>query len=234
MLWYKGWLETRLKLVVCVVFMCVALIALYKLPGLPNGSKPRTLEGVAAMLNMVMVMNACTWLAGAGIVTQPAFQATKGIHGSTLFTLSLPVSRFRLLAVRAGLGWMLMAGSIVAFSLAMLAVSPALRSITTPTEMVEYVGTVLACASAFYFGSVLLATFLEDTWRITGGVLVYMALWGISAEFKLPVFADVLRAMGQGSPLMAHTVPWSAIGFSLVLSALMIFESLKIVQAREY
>jgi hypothetical protein len=31
----------------------------------------------------IMVMMVCAMLGGAGINTQPSFQATKGIHGST-------------------------------------------------------------------------------------------------------------------------------------------------------
>ena len=49
-------------------------------------------------------VNIAPLLAGAGIKTQAAFQTVKGLHGSTYFTLSLPVSRFRLLAIRAGIG----------------------------------------------------------------------------------------------------------------------------------
>jgi len=37
---------------------------------------------------------AAVYLAGAGVRTQSAFQRMQGLHGSTYFTLSLPVSRF--------------------------------------------------------------------------------------------------------------------------------------------
>ena len=44
------------------------------------------------------------FLAGSGVNSQTTYGLTSGSHGSMLFTLSLPVSRRRLLFVRAGLG----------------------------------------------------------------------------------------------------------------------------------
>src|SRR5580704_6122392 len=113
MLWYKSWLETRLRLWIALVYMGILLafnslrtIAPSLLP--PLATKPSL--GLALILMMgsfATVM--CMWFAGAGIASQGAFQFLKGLHGSTQYTLSLPVSRFQLLAVRATLGWIEMA-----------------------------------------------------------------------------------------------------------------------------
>ncbi len=40
--------------------------------------------------------------------------------------------------------------------------------------------------------------------------------------------------MGDGSPQVAHTMPWTAMAFSIGLAAILFFAALKIVQAREY
>jgi len=62
------------------------------------------------------------------VATQPSFVASKGIHGSTLFTLSLPVTRLRLLSVRAAIGWLEGSGVIAVLCCALWFRSPALRA----------------------------------------------------------------------------------------------------------
>jgi len=184
--------------------------------------------------NPTLVLMVCSMLGGAGIVTQPSLQASKGLHGSTLFTLTLPVSRLRLLAVRAGIGWLEGAGVIGALCCGMWLVSPAFRAMATPVEMLEYAVTLIACASSLYCLSVLLATFLDDQWRAWGTMIASAALWWLSTHTPLPASANIFRAMQEGSPLLAHTIPWTAMAFSLGLAAILFFAALKVVQTREY
>jgi hypothetical protein len=235
MLWYKGWLETRFRLLFTLVFTTFILVLQYSVRAAapPPGAKNPAL-GLVLFSNPALVMLACTLLAGAGIVTQPTLQASKGLHGSTLFTLSLPASRLRLLAVRAGIGWLETIGVIAALCCGMWVVSPAFRAIGTSLEMLEYAGTLIACASALYGLSVFMATFLDDQWRAWGTMLSAAALWWLSTHTPLPASANIFRAIREGSPLIAHTVPWTAMAFSLGLAAILFFAALKIAQTREY
>jgi hypothetical protein len=227
MLWYKGWIETRFRLLFALGFVGFVLVAAYS-----NGLKApvKAFAGNAPLL--VAVLSGL--LASAGITTQPALQATKGLHGSMLFTLSLPVSRFRLLTVRAGLGWLEMAGGIGTLCCGMWALFPILRATTTAAEMLEYAGVLITCASGIYFISVLLATFLDDLWRVYGTMISFVALWWLSDRTPLPASVNIFRAMEEGSPLIAHMMPWTAMAFSLGLAAILFFAALKIVQTREY
>jgi hypothetical protein len=172
-------------------------------------------------------------LAGAGITTQPAVQATKGLHGSMIFTLSLPVSRSRLLAVRAGLGWLEMAGGIGLLCSGVWALFPMLRA-TTTTEMLEYAGVLIVCASGLYFISVLLATFLDDQWRMYGSMMAFGAFWWLPNHAPVPASMNIFRAMMESSPLVAHTIPWTTMAFSLGLAASLFFAALQVVRTREY
>lgn len=230
MLWYKGWLETRYKLLIALGSTGLILFFLHSLPG--DGKAK--LFAIIDSSNVVVLMVSCAYLAGAGIFTQAPLQEKKGLHASMLFTLSMPVSRLRLLAVRAGLGWLEMAGVIGAFCVSMWLVSPPLRTVATPTEMLEYMGTLIACMSVVYFLSVLLATFLDDVWRLWGIMLLFAAFWWIASYTPTPAFANIFRAMGKDSPLIAHTTPWGAIAFSVALSVILFFAALKVVQTREY
>jgi hypothetical protein len=230
MLWYKGWLETRIRLLVTLGTVLGFLIFLSS-----HSAHDVKISIVAlAAVPEISVIWMCAFLAGSGIVTQPAFQATKGLHGSTLFTLSLPVSRLRLLAIRAFMGWMETALSIAIFCCGIWLLIPALRAAATAAAMFEFTGTLIACASVLYFVSLLLATFLEDQWRIWGTMIVPLAFGWLSGRIKLPAFADLLRALGNRSPLITHTMPWTTVAFSLALSAILFFAALQIAQSREY
>jgi hypothetical protein len=43
-------------------------------------------------------------------------------------------------------------------------------------EMFEYVVVLVACTSSLYFFSVLLATFLDEMWRMKGSMIAFGAL----------------------------------------------------------
>ncbi len=164
MLWYKGWLETKFKLLLMLCCMVFYLIVFYlmRTTAAPPGARPASLFGLTAAAFAVLLY---TWLAGAGINTQPSLQATKGLHGSTLFTLSLPVSRLRLLTVRASIGWLEMAGAILAWCYGCWLLLPVVRGSVSAGDMLEFVVALIVCASSLYFLSVLLGAFLDDQWR---------------------------------------------------------------------
>jgi len=229
MLWYKGWLETRFRFLFALAFSGAMLARAYS-AGVHTLAGVKPLAGFAAILVAML----CGMLAGAGIATQPAMQATKGLHGSMMFTLSLPVSRFRLLAARAALGWLEIAGGIGALCCGMWALFPVLREATTAAEMFEYAAVLITCASGLYSMSVLLATFLDDLWRLYGTAIAFGALWWVSNHASVPVSMNILRAMGEGSPPIAHTMPWAPMAFSLGLAAILFIAALKVVQSREY
>ena len=233
MLWYKGWLETRFRLLFILVISTVVLFLQHS--AARAAPQPR-LNGLATgqimFVGPMLAMMGCAMLGGAGIATQPSLQASKGLHGSTLFTLSLPVSRLRLLAIRASTGWLAMVALVAVLCCEMWLVSPGLSTMGTEVEMVEYAGTLIACASAVYGLSVLLATFLDDQWRTWGTMMVTGVLWWLSSHIQLPASANLFR--GMGSPLLAHTVPWGAMAFSVALAAVLLVAALKVAQAREY
>jgi hypothetical protein len=229
MLWYKGWLETRLKLLVALGIMGFIFTSAH-MRGIRMPVEIKAFVINAMFLGVVIP----TMFAGAGIKTQPAFQGTKGLHGSMYFTLSLPVSRFRLLASRASLGWLQMVGMIGAWCCALWLLFPALKEVATAAELFEHEVAFVACASTFYAINVFLATFLDEQWRLYGSGIAIGALWLLFKKTLLPASVNIFRAMGEGSPLITHAMPWTAMGFSLCLAAILFFAALKVVQLREY
>lgn len=227
MLWYKGWLETRFRLL--FVFVVIGFLFFTETYG---GSKVDVRGVIVTAGTSVWLM--CVLLGAAGIVTQQSLQAAKGLHGSTLFTLTLPVSRFRLLAVRAGLGWLEMAGGIGAICCLLWFLFPVIRSRATPREMAEFAAVLMVCGSFFYCITVLLATFLDDLWRVWGSFLCYGALWWLANKIPAPASLNIFLAMGDGSPLLAHTMPWTAMAFALGVAAVLFLAALKVARIREY
>ena len=235
MLWYKGWLETRFRMlfVLAIVAFLLTVHQAFKAP-VSTAHAKSTLLGMIMFADAIPLVLICAMLGGAGITTQPSLQARKGIHGSSLYTLSLPVSRLRLLCTRAAIGWLECVVSITLLCIGTWFRSPVLKAAGTPTEMVEYAITLITCGSALDFFSVLLGTFLDDQWRTWGTMFGAGALWWTFHYTPLPASIDIIRAVSSGSPLLAHTMPWTAMAFSIVLSTVFFFAALKVAQAREY
>lgn len=233
MLWYKSWLEMRFRL----AFMFAVTVFFVMMMHSKSGYGPSARAGISGFVMFsapALMIWGCAFLGGSGIATQPALQASKGLHGSTLYTLSLPASRLRLLAVRAGIGWLGFAAVAGVLCCEMWLAAPMLRTIATPAEMFGYAGTLVACSSMLYFLSVLMATFLDEVWRTWGSLIASMGISWLCTKAAFPVSANIFRGMGKGSPILAHAMPWSAMGFSLGLSVVLFFAALKIARAREY
>ncbi|HEY2384828.1 MAG TPA: hypothetical protein VGK48_26940 [Terriglobia bacterium] len=170
-------------------------------------------------------------LAGAGINTQSAFRGTKGLHGSMYFTLALPVSRFRLLAVRAGIGLIEAMAVIVLICGGLWVVVPVLREQLTFTAALGYGFAIAISSSVFYSLSVLLATVLDGQWQIWGSMIGIGLFQFISVRLPLPPAFNWFLA---ASSLVTHVFPWPQMGSSVVTAAILLFVSMKIVQWREY
>ena len=234
MLWYKGWRETQFKVWLTLGSIGVYLFAFYHLHKL---GPPPVVNPVAGwtITAATLAVVAYTWLAGAGIATQPSFQATKGLYGSTQFTLSMPVSRLRLLAVRAGVGWLETAGLLGLWCALSWLVLPWIRNQVAIEQMFEYSIALVTCMSAPYFLSVLLATFLDEQWRMIATMIASGGLGLISMIVQTPPSIDLVRAIvGEHSALLSHTMPWEPMTFSAGISVLLFLAALKIVRIREY
>ena len=234
MLWLKGWMETRLRLSFMLGLTTVSFLFIHsKTASVPPHPQAVMAAILSTSIPAVIVMF-CAFLGGAGIVTQPSLQATKGLHGSTLYTLSMPVSRLRLLAVRATIGWLEVATLIGALCCEFWFGMRPLLGDVTPLEMVEQAGTLIACTSILYFVSVVLATLLDDQWRTWGTMLAAVAMYYPLTRYAAPSAVNVYWAMTKGSPLLAHSIPWSAMGFSIALSAVLFLVAVAIARRREY
>ena len=236
MLWYKSWLETRLRLVIALGYLGTLLLFLALRGTVPPGLWPMAAKPSVGLPLMVgsFVTVMCTLFAGSGIASQGSFQFLKGLHGSTQFTLSLPVTRLRLMAVRVALGWAEMTVVFAVLCLGVWVMAPYMRNGATPVEMIEYCTTLAVCAAAPYSLSVGLATFLDDQWRAWATMIACAAMWGMPYLTPVPAVVDIYRAFGVGSPLSAHIVPWPTMAFSMASAGVLFLAAFKIAKVREY
>ena len=242
MLWYKGWLETRfiaLLLLSAAVLPIPLFVLMGHLPNVHHSSlaQAETFVGCFAMCYSFLPI----LLAGSGITT-PSAQLKKGLHGSMYFTLSLPVSRFRLFATRAGLGVLESIGilGVVPCFVRLVWIRPADH--VSPSDLIACWVTLSVCASAFYFLGVLLSTFLDDrvravvniafVWVLLPMAMDRLLLYGPVSKDPLLAPVNIFRAMV--SPLFTHSLPWASMGISLGVAAVLGWAALTVVQTREY
>ncbi len=173
-------------------------------------------------------------LGGAGIKTQPLLRTTKSLHGSMYFTLSLPVSRVRLLATRAGLGLLETVGVVAALIGSSWFIFPALKLHLTGMDLFAYWGTISVCMSGVYFLSVFFATLWDDVWQIWGSFFVVLILRWLVTTVSFPSSLNIFGAMTMCSPLFTHKLPWASMGISLAAAAILFLAALKVVQTREF
>jgi hypothetical protein len=236
MLVMKSWLEIRWRILMVLAFNVLEVSIPYNANGGFRAAPPDPGRAAGAMMLVVsfLWLFAASVLAGAGIRSQSPLQAKKGLHGSTYFTLSLPVSRFRLLAVRAGLGLLGVLSIVVISGVLFWNFFPLIRTNSMPSDFFKWVFTGSCWVSGVYALSVLLATTLDEIGQMFGTLIAILVLRLATLRFPLPSSFDIFNIVGGASPLVTHTLPWPIISVSLGLTLLLFLIAGKVVQTLEY
>ena len=225
MLWTKGWLETRL-----ILWYVVGGFALNLGAEFMNAARGGWNAGdMLSRLTLIWIL-AAVMLAGNGIRTPARFRASAGTHTSMYYTLSLPVSRFRLFSVRVAIGALELIAFDVIEILVMCSIFPVLRA--NSKDVVFYFVTLLAYTLAFYSLSVLLAALLEGPWRVWGTVFIVIGIRWLVVHALHSV--DVLDGIAGGAPLLTHKLSSVAIAALFGLTALFLAAASKAVVSKEY
>lgn len=226
MLWYKAWLETRWR----VVFI-IASALLCPLTLSTSGAPPSRLWLGFEVLSSSICCFAALYLAGSGVNTQTTYSAKTGFHPSMLFTLSLPVSRRRLLSARAALGAVETCIFVVAVTGLALFWAPG--PVSTP-EVLRYEARAIVCTMAVYALSTLLACFLDEMWQFSGVCLLLVAVWQLQSRIALVAQLSPLRGMSLISYPLAAPMPWAPVLTALAITAMLLCASVLVLQRKEY
>ena len=230
MLWYRGWLETRGRLLFVLIMNLVILLPVF---GPAHGNAPgalRLLTGTIAAFTAVLA----GVLAGNGIRTEPSFRPIRGVHASAAFTLSMPVSRLRLYTTRTAVGWLEASLAILLFSMGAWIAFPVLQHASSGAEMLRYALVLILCNTGIYGAAALLASWLEDVWRVWGTILFIFFLWWIPDHAALPAYANIIGAMSSNSPPMTHSMPWGAATFAVMMGMALCWLGFEIARRKEY
>jgi hypothetical protein len=235
MLWYKNWLETWPRVMFLLLWSGIYLLfPAFIGPGHgarnPVPTAPEQLRLISSVFSFPFVF-AFVFLAGNGIRTQPSIGPAAHSYGkSSLYTLSLPVSRRRLLLVRAALGLVEMAA--VSVALALLFWFLYARANTDMAGMAGHLMKVFACGIGFYFLSTLFATFVEDPFHTIATVAFCTLLMILNSSGWIPGYLNVIGLIGSNG--VTGLLTWIQMAACVALGGICLIASIKIVESQEY
>jgi hypothetical protein len=180
----------------------------------------------------LLVPQVVEMLAGSGVKSQSNIGFPEGLAGSTQFTISLPVSRMRLLGVRAAFGMLETAGAAVAIYCLTWGLFPVIRSNVSLADFARLLVANILCLTVPYFAAVFFGTFVDEPLNMNfAGWAIVLLLW--LAHHVAPS-VDIILVYGAASPVLTHRLPWSQIAASAGIAAALFFAAVRVVQTREY
>lgn len=240
MLWYKAWLETRWRFLVCLALILLPAYEFFHL-----GTTLRSWEvdepfPYFRRLFYSHAGSATVWQFAAiflglgGLVRERA-------TGSSSLTLTLPVSRGRLVGVRVGVGVVEATALAVAPWVANLLTS-AFRGTPFSASQAACCILLLAGGGMVYFAmAVLVSSVVEGEYTavaIAFGVVILAYALSRDVEWlkALNLFPLVTGSgyVNKETFLFPEALPWSSILASLSVAGLMVFASIAIIQRREF
>jgi len=255
MLWYKTWLETRWRFLIgLVVLMCSAagtvlaypqmLKLIASMPEVDMGGEigRQVRESVALArdyrgyvwsqwflknMSQQWVLFA-TLLGTGGLLSQAS-------GGGTLFTLSLPASRNRLLGVRAATGLAELLVLALAPSLLLPALSPAIGHGYGIGDALIHGVCLFLAGSVFFSLAFLLSTVFSDAWRPWLIVLcVAIALALLEQVFRDLSRYSVFRVMSAEVYFRGGGLPWLGLLASAAVSAAALVAAARNIARRDF
>lgn len=242
MLWYKAWLETRwrfltgLVLLMCsaaaVVFAYSQVLSLLPLvPAAGGGEVGLEIREKAALLttyrgyvwsqwfgqNMAGLWTLFAVVIGSGGLLN---QASRG----ALYTLSMPVSRTRLLGVRASLSLAELFALALLPSLVLPALSPLVGQRYGIGDAFVHASCVFVGGSVFFSLTFLLSTVFSDIWRpalVTCGVAFGLGLFEQTLHGALP--SSLFHVSSAESYFRGTGIPWIGLVIRVGLSGALFY-----------
>lgn len=234
MLWHKAWWEIRIRLLLAVSLVPYILYLilweappelLEKTPSLsPAELSAKIWKLFVLACGGVLFPVSAKILAGAGINAQTSMGMARGFHGSMSFLLSLPVSRARLLAVRAtaGAGFMLLLG--LTTTAAFFALAPSRGLTYSLPALLPSLGGILLVSAFFYAMAVLFTAIFDEFWSGTLGLLILGMLLGYSFAGPSPLSLLSLMESPTTGPVLGYTLA----------SLAMLYAAYRVVESKEY
>ena len=234
MLWYKAWLETRSRFLLALVgsiVLCSRLVVIFLRKGAPTQ--------LSQVLHATHETLAAVWLLAVTLIMMGGLLREKAV-GSSSFTLSLPVSRLRLVSVRIAMG--LIEGILLAVLpwLAMLLVAKVADQTHFIAQASIHVFLLLGGGVLFLAASFLISSFVEGEYTapvVSCGAIIMLAY--LMSDDKLSRYSPWAFMLGSEyfhwrTAQFVGPISWiHAISF-VAIAALMTLISFKLIQRRDF
>ncbi len=248
MLWYKTWLETRSRFLTCLATVTIfSAVFVHHALGVTNPGNSGFTQGlirseskagfyrllfVSQQYVVIMWVLAVVLLGMGGIVREKA-------TGTSSLTLSLPVSRARLLGVRVGVGVLeAIALGVVPWS-AIFVVSSLARMPILISQVEFYVTLLVGGGLAYFAMAVLVSSLVEGEYTAPAVAFGVVLLAAIMFDAWLRPF-NLWRLVTGDFYIDRHTYllswpfPWRGTLASAAAAALMLLASVWVIQRREF
>ena len=251
MLWYKSWLQTRWRFLIGLgMLICSAatVVLVYPqvmklLPTVPTNLSGPIGERIreAAELSRSyrgyiwshwFNQNLSQWSTMFAILLGTAALLVQS--GGDLFTLSLPVSRARLLGVRAATGLAELFVIALIPSLLISIVSPAIGQSFGIGSALLHAVCMFVATSVFFSIALLLSTIFSDAWRpllITFAIAIGLGL--IDQILRNSSFS-LYGVMSAASYFRSGRVPWSGLLGAAAASTAICYAAVVNIQRRDF
>lgn len=236
MLWYKAWLETRARFLTCLstlTIFCAVFVGHAEGLIRPEWKADyNRLLFITQQFIVIMWILAVVLLGMGGIVRERAI-------GTSSLTLSLPVSRARLLAIRAGMGVLeAIVLAVVPWTTVFL-VSSLARMPISITQVVFYVLLLIGGGLAYFAMAVLVSSLVEGEYTAPAVAIGLVLLSAIIFDAWLRPYNLWRLVTGdfyvdRKTYLLSWPFPWRGTLASVSAAASMLLTSVWAVQKREF
>lgn len=253
MLWYKIWLETRWRFLIGLILLAaVAALIVFTQPEMvsapPDFKRPdgKVDEEMRVQYELSREYRGYIWVAWwdgtlcqfwtiLAIVLATGGLMSERARGTAPFTLSLPISRRRHLAVRAAFGAAQIAALAIIPSLLIPGLSPLIGQSYSPRDTAVHVIALVAGGSVFFFLSFFFSALFADQWRpflITCGVAIGLSvLW---SHVHLLGAYSAYGVMSAESYFRSGILPWNGIIACVAVSAMLLCASMLVTEKKDF
>ena len=258
MLFHKAWLETRWRFIIAIVILTMntggnvySYLATERL--LPQLSSTTTQlpvaesSGIAAAIRDAIEVQkdfrGYVWyqsfrqnLTQMGVFFAVLLGCGGLLHesskGSALFTLSLPVTRRRLLGARTATGLAQIFGIAMVPPLVIPILAPSIGQQFSIVDALAHGFCIFVVAALFYSLASFLSTLFTDIWRpllITIAIACAIAL----ASVVVPQLA-IFSVMSGESYFRTGSLPWTGLVTSAVIASALLYSAAETLERRDF
>src|SRR6185295_16747438 len=160
---------------------------------------------------------------------------SQGSGGGALFTLSLPITRQRLLAIRAATGLAELVVMALVPSLALVLLSPAIGQSYSLADALVHSACLFVAGTTFFSLAFLLSTIFTDVWRPALLACLVAVCLAVAAELVRNVWRySILRVMTAEVYFRDGQLPWLGLVASAVLSAVMLLAAARNISRQDF